>query len=94
MRTIVYIPSPFLELTGRTRVVKIEGNTAGEVLDNLTQTFFPLRKHIYSDNGRLRSVVNVYVNEEDIKFLQDENTILKEDDVIKIIPTIAGGSQD
>jgi molybdopterin converting factor small subunit len=57
----------------------------------LTTKFEELRKHLYADDGRLRSFVNVYVNDEDIRFLQKDKTQLREGDTISIVPSIAGG---
>jgi molybdopterin converting factor small subunit len=53
--------------------------------------FAELKKHLYADDGRLRSFVNVYVNDEDIRYLQKDKTSLREGDVISIVPSIAGG---
>ena len=58
----------------------------------ITSQYGDLRKHLYNDEGKLRSFVNIYVGDEDIRFLQKEQTPLKEDDVISIVPSIAGGT--
>jgi molybdopterin converting factor small subunit len=52
-----------------------------------------LRKHLYTDDGKIRSFVNVYLNDEDIRFLEKENTRTKDGDTISIVPSIAGGSR-
>ena len=71
--------------------MEAEGKTAGEILTDITDKYSQLKKHLYNDNGKLRSYVNIYVNDEDIRYLQKENTVLKETDVVSIIPSIAGG---
>jgi adenylyltransferase/sulfurtransferase len=60
----------------------------------LTTEFADLRKHLYTDDGRIRSFVNVYLNDEDIRYLDKENTPLKDGDTISIIPSIAGGAEN
>ena len=64
----------------------------GEALGKLTQTFTELHKHLYTDEGKIRSFVNVYVNDTDIRFLDKENTPIKDGDTISIVPSIAGGA--
>jgi molybdopterin converting factor small subunit len=64
----------------------------GEALHSLTSQFSDLRKHLYSEDGRLRSFVNVYVNDEDIRFLQKDQTAVQPGDTISIVPSIAGGA--
>ena len=87
----VMIPTPLRQYTGKKDTVEIDGNSAGEILDELTKKYSQLRKHLYDENGELRSYVNIYVNDEDIRYLQKSNTALKETDVVSIIPSIAGG---
>lgn len=94
MKTTVIIPSVLRRYTDNTKELKIEGCTVTEVLDNLTIKYFPLRNQILSEYGKLRSYINVYLNDEDIKLTAAENMPLKEDDVIKIIPCIIGGVKD
>ncbi len=91
MATKVMIPTPLRAYTGKKDAVEVEGKTVGEVLGRLAQTYADLRRHLYSDDGSLRSFVNVYVNDEDIRYLQKEATAVTERDVISIIPSIAGG---
>ena len=71
--------------------VDLSGATVGEVLNGLTSQFGDLRKHLYNDEGKLRSYVNVYLNDEDIRYLQKESSAVKEGDTISIVPSIAGG---
>ena len=92
MRAKVIIPTPLRQYAGKLESVEVEGGTVEEVLRNLTARYGDLRKHLFTDDGRLRSFVNVYVNDEDIRFLNKESTGVKENDVISIVPSIAGGS--
>ncbi len=87
----VMIPTPLRQYTGKKDTVVAEGKTAGEILDDLTKKYSQLKKHLYTDDGELRSYVNIYVNDEDIRYLQKGDTTLKETDVVSIIPSIAGG---
>ncbi len=68
--------------------------TVGEALGRLTGTFSDLKKHLFTDDGKIRSFVNVYLNDEDIRFLNKENTPTKDGDTISIVPSIAGGSAE
>ncbi len=91
MATRILIPTPLRAYTDKKEAVLAEGGTVGEVLDHLTSTYGALRKHLYTDDGKLRAFVNVYLNDEDIRYLQQEKTALKENDTVSIIPSIAGG---
>jgi len=87
----VMIPTPLRAYTDRKDSVVVDGATVGELLDRLTVNYATLKKHLYSDDGKLRNFVNVYVNDEDIRYLQHEQTKVSEKDVVSIIPSIAGG---
>ncbi len=87
----VMIPTPLRGYAGKQESVELQAGTVGEALSALTTKFEELRKHLYADDGRLRSFVNVYVNDEDIRFLQKDKTQLREGDTISIVPSIAGG---
>ena len=69
------------------------GQTVGEALANLVASHPDLRKHLYTEEGKLRAFVNVYVNDEDMRYLEKEATLLSDGDTISIIPSIAGGSE-
>lgn len=88
----VIIPTPLRQYTGKQDSVEIKGKTVAEVLSSLTTRYADLRKHLLTEEGKLRSFVNVYLNDEDIRFLQREQTPLRDNDVISIVPSIAGGS--
>ncbi|MCC6860266.1 MAG: MoaD/ThiS family protein [Bryobacterales bacterium] len=87
----ILIPTPLRQYAGRQDAVELNGSTVGEVLDALTSSFQDLRRHLYNDEGRLRSFVNVYVNDEDIRYLSKDATPVGENDTISIVPSIAGG---
>jgi adenylyltransferase/sulfurtransferase len=88
----VLIPTPLRPYTGQQDAVEVEGGTVGEILSQLTTRYGDLRRHLYADDGKLRHFVNVYVNDDDIRYLQREATALKSGDVISIVPSVAGGA--
>jgi adenylyltransferase/sulfurtransferase len=88
----VLIPTPLRQYAGKRDSVEVTGSTAGEVLSALTTEFPDLRKQIFNDEGRLRSFVNVYVNDEDIRYLQKDATPTAPGDTVSIVPSIAGGA--
>jgi adenylyltransferase/sulfurtransferase len=87
----VLIPTPLRPYTNQQDAVEVDGSTVGELLAALTTTYGELRRHLYSDEGKLRSFVNVYVNDDDIRYLDREATALKSGDVVSIVPSVAGG---
>ena len=91
MAVTVRIPTPLQKLTGDQAEVKAEGGTVQDLLANLEQRYPGLKDRLCDANGRLRRFVNVYVNEEDIRFLKQEATPVKDGDEVSIIPAIAGG---
>ncbi len=91
MAVKVIIPTPLRTYAGKQDVVECEARTVGEALNRLTTKYEELRKHLYTDEGKIRSFVNVYLNDEDIRYLQKENTQIKDGDTISIVPSIAGG---
>src|SRR5258708_26114874 len=88
----ILIPTPLRQYTGKQDSVELAGATVGEVLQSLANQFGDLRRHLYNDEGKLRSFVNVYVNDDDIRYLEKEGTLLKDGDTVSIVPSIAGGS--
>jgi adenylyltransferase/sulfurtransferase len=88
----VLIPTPLRQYVDRKESVEVSGATVAEILETLTRQYAELRRHLYSEEGKLRSFVNVYVNDEDIRYLNREQTPVKDDDTISIVPSIAGGS--
>jgi sulfur-carrier protein adenylyltransferase/sulfurtransferase len=89
--TRILIPTPLRAFTAQQPTVEASGTTVGEALQDLTARFAALRPHLFSEEGRLRSFVNVYVNDDDIRYLQKEATPLKPGDTVSIIPSVAGG---
>jgi adenylyltransferase/sulfurtransferase len=87
----VHIPTPLRQYADKQSAVTVGGTTVAEALTNLVSKHPDLKKHLYTDDGKLRAFVNVYVNDEDIRYLQKEGTGLKESDTISIVPSIAGG---
>ena len=86
------IPTPLRAYAGKQESVEVEASTVGEALGALTTKHADLKKHLFSDDGKLRSFVNVYVNDEDIRYLQKDQTAVKPGDTISIVPSIAGGT--
>lgn len=91
MSVKVLIPSPLRTLTQGAAEVEMEGQTVAELIVNLESRYRGIKDRICDDQGKIRRFVNIYVNEEDVRFLQSEATILKSGDTISIIPAIAGG---
>jgi adenylyltransferase/sulfurtransferase len=88
----VSIPTPLRQFTGKQDAVSVSGATVGEVLNGLTTQFPDLRKQIFNDEGKLRSFVNVYLNDEDIRYLAKSDTPAADGDTVSLVPSIAGGS--
>jgi molybdopterin synthase sulfur carrier subunit len=91
MATII-IPTPLRKFTNNTARLQISGGTVADSIEQLTTNFPDLKKHLLDDKGQIRSFVNIFVGDQDIRDLQQENTVVKEDTVLSIIPAIAGGS--
>ena len=92
MATKILIPTPLRPFTDKKDAVDAEGKTVGELLADLTTKHSGLKAHLYNDQGKLRSFVNVYVNDEDIRYLQKEQTPVAANDTVSIIPSVAGGA--
>jgi molybdopterin converting factor small subunit len=91
MATKILIPTPLRPYTEKKDAVDAEGKTVGELLVDLTTKHAGLKAHLYNEQGHLRSFVNVYVNDEDIRYLKNVETAVKEGDEVSIVPSIAGG---
>ncbi len=89
--TRIQIPSPLRQYTGKQSAVSVPAKTVGDALAGLIAQHPDLKRHLYSDDGKLRAFVNVYVNDEDMRYLQKEATVLTDGDTISIVPSIAGG---
>jgi molybdopterin/thiamine biosynthesis adenylyltransferase/rhodanese-related sulfurtransferase/molybdopterin converting factor small subunit len=91
MDVTILIPTPFRKYTGNNETVVVHGSTVEETLKTLTTAHPQLHRHMFSEDGNMRGFINVYVNNNDIRYLQQGNTTLKETDILSIIPSIAGG---
>lgn len=87
----VRIPTPLRKLTNELEVIDAAGTTIAEVLESVEKAFPGLKERICDENGQVRRFVNVFVNDEDIRFLEESATPVKEADEISIVPAIAGG---
>jgi molybdopterin/thiamine biosynthesis adenylyltransferase/rhodanese-related sulfurtransferase/molybdopterin converting factor small subunit len=87
----ILIPTPLRPYTDKQDAVDASGATVGELLNDLTTKHAGLKAHLYNEQGKLRSFVNIYVNDEDIRYLEKEQTAVKPDDTVSIIPSVAGG---
>jgi MoaD family protein len=91
MAVKVRIPTPLMKLTDNKAEVSAEGGTISDILNNLENQFNGIKERICDENGAPRRFINIYLNEEDIRFLDGEKTEVKDGDEISIIPAIAGG---
>ena len=87
----IQIPSPLRQYTGKQAALSVPAKTVGEALASLVAQHPDLKRHLYTEEGKLRAFVNVYVNDEDMRYLQKEATALQDGDTISIVPSIAGG---
>jgi len=87
----VRIPTPLRKLTNNEEIVEVSATTIGAAITELQSRYPGIQERLMDENGEVRRFVNVYVNEEDIRFLQNQQTPLKDGDEISIIPAIAGG---
>jgi molybdopterin synthase sulfur carrier subunit len=87
----IRIPTPLRKLTNELEVVQASGNNVGEILESLDQAFPGLKERICDEQGNVRRFVNVFLNDEDIRFLEERATPVKDSDEISIVPAIAGG---
>ena len=87
----IQIPSPLRQYTGKQSSVSVTGSNVGEALSGLVAEHPELKRHLYTEDGKLRAFVNIYVNDEDMRYLQKEATAVEEGDTISIVPSIAGG---
>jgi molybdopterin converting factor small subunit len=88
----IHIPTPLRQYAGKQPAVDVAGSTVGEALSGLVSQHPELRRHLYTDEGKLRAFVNVYLNDEDVRYLQKDATAVADGDNISIVPSIAGGA--
>jgi len=91
MAVNVRIPTPLRKLTQEEELVQVDATTVAGAFTELQNRFPGIKERLVDETGNVRKFVNVYVNEEDIRFLQNQQTALKDGDEISIIPAIAGG---
>ena len=87
----VRIPAPLQKLTKDRGLVESEGKSIKDLVENLEKQYPGIKERLYDDGGKIRRFINIYVNEEDVRFLQMDQTPLKDGDEVSIIPAIAGG---
>src|SRR5919205_1168930 len=88
----IHIPTPLRQYVGKQASVDVQGSTVGEAMNALVAKHPELRKHLYTEDGKLRSFVNIYLNDEDVRYLsQKEATAVAENDSLSIFPRRAGG---
>ncbi len=88
----VRVPTPLMKLTHNQAEVSAEGGTIADILNDLESQFAGIKERICEENGTPRRFINIYLNEEDIRFLDGEKTKIKDGDEVSIIPAIAGGA--
>lgn len=91
MAICVRIPTPLRKLTFELDTVQAEGANIGELLNNLEERYPGIAERLLDEKGEIRRFVNIFVNDEDIRFLEEKATSLKEGDEVSIVPAIAGG---
>ena len=87
----ILIPTPLRKLTAELESVSAVGSNIGELIDNLDKAYPGLKDRLCDEAGNVRRFVNIYVNGEDIRFLEEKATAVKDSDEISIVPAIAGG---
>lgn len=92
MAVKVIIPTPLRQYTEKKDSLEIQAKTVAEALSAVTSQYGDLRRHLFTEEGKLRSFVNIYLNDEDIRYLKKEQTPLNDNDVLSIVPSIAGGT--
>ncbi len=87
----VRTPTPLRSLTNGEEEVTVEGKSIQEVIDNLETNFSGFKKRLCDENGQIRRFINFYLNDEDIRFKDNQETAVNDGDIISIVPAIAGG---
>jgi molybdopterin synthase sulfur carrier subunit len=92
MSVTVRIPTPLRKITGGTDEVSVEAANVGEMIENLESAHAGMKERLCDESGDIRRFVNIYVNDEDVRFLQGKDTPLADNDQVSIVPAIAGGN--
>ena len=90
MATII-IPTPLRKFTNNAAKLNVQANTISDIVEKLTTDFPDLKKHLLDANGKVPSFINIFVDDDDIRNLQQEQTVVKENTTVSIVPAIAGG---
>ena len=90
MATVI-IPTPLRKFTNQLAKLQVDAGTVGEIIEKLTLEFPDLKKHVLEPEGNLRSFINIFSGDEDIRDLQAEKTPVQHSTIISIVPAIAGG---
>ena len=93
MSVLVRIPTPLRPMANGQKEVRLKGDSVREILENLVRDYPGVRERLMDEKGEVRRFINIYVNEEDIRFLGGTETPIKDGDELSIIPAIAGGSR-
>ena len=89
----IHIPTPLRTYTGGLETVSVAGTTVGGALEQMTVQYPELKQHLFTGEGKLRSFVNVYLNDEDIRFLGGPGYVFSDGDEVLLVPSIAGGAE-
>jgi molybdopterin converting factor small subunit len=89
----VLIPTPLRQYADKKSTIEVSASTVGEALGKLTQAHPELKRHLFTDGGQLRAFVNLYLNDEDVRYLSKDLTPVAPTDTLSIVPSIAGGSE-
>ena len=93
MSAIVRIPTPLRAVTNGQDKASVEGETLTQVIDNLESQYTGIRERLCDESGNLRHFVNIYVNGEDVRFLEGLGTAISSGDEVSIVPAVAGGAK-
>ena len=93
MSVKVRIPTPLRKLTGDKSLVECDGKNIGELIEELEKNFKGIKQRLCEEDGNIRRFINIYLNDEDIRFREGKDTQLKDGDEVSIVPAIAGGSR-
>jgi molybdopterin converting factor small subunit len=91
----ILIPTPLRQYVGKRDAINVQAVTVNDALTKLTGEHPELKRHLFTDEGKLRAFVNLYLNDDDVRYLEEkENTPVNDGDSLSIIPSIAGGKGD
>ena len=92
MRVLIEIPSALKQYVNNQDEVEVDGSSVEEALDSLCTKFIELKPNLFDENGIVRNFINVYLNDDDIRYADGMNSAVKDGDSIQIVPSVAGGS--